>query len=285
MAQPIFDAPKDTQVTLDLDRAMVTMYSTYDQLYTATWAQSPLLCVDEGCPSGYFCGRDSQCHRLGNCEDYFRYGPSEMTGVQEDHDNGILLPALNCTTEYRENPFGTCGLYGGNDGDWPSALLINCLQGSYLCPIGENLGQALPFSRMCTAEPNPDQTYLCFDTVAMKEADIVAYEERILENYDCPNEDEADFPGYHGPSLLYIDAYSNNTHRTNLYPFSRAHLIDANKTSSLIVNRERLSFLLFSELRGSPPEAFSASPPIPCSTSLILMLLATMFSWHVSLVV
>ena len=147
-------------------------------------------CDPEGCPVGTFCGNDGSCHKVGDCETFYKYAPVNRTGrISSD------APSLNCTGDYQtEFDVDICSKYNYKmqtlERQWPLAVSYVCREGrwdtsSVACPSNYTAGRELPFNRMCTAEPNPYQEYVCFDTIGMEEMSILKYEEAVLKNNLC----------------------------------------------------------------------------------------------------
>ena len=242
-------------------------------------SDSPIPFCPNGCPPKTFCGNDDACHAIGDCEIFYRYGPTGMTGVLP---NETPPPPLKCTVEYQTDfPHEICGDIN-NDGqpDWPFALMYECRPGYVFygnegpCAASANYtgGRELPFARMCTAKPNDDQDFVCFDSQNMPEISIQDYIAAVEENSECtldnirrPSDEYADWQTCETElsvncfvsSHAYGDRIRNATWSAFLNRFGMSEM--AIGEEEVTVDRERLSRTIFSTLYGSRSDAGTTS--------------------------
>ena len=239
----------------------------------------PYNCRD-GCPVGTFCGTDEACHAMGDCQIFFEFGPTSLTG-RVDPDNS---PALNCTLEYQlldDSDYSLCPKTGDDSSappQWPLAVSYECSLpnvvggASVPCPQNYTQGRELPFSRMCTSQPNANQSFVCFDTVGMSKADIIAFEEKVQENGQCTVHNVPlvgqewtrasnwtlceDFAGEcFRASLVYGNRAFNDVQSTFVDPYpSRRDILSNRPTNDeMVVDQTILSRTMISKLSGPVP--------------------------------
>jgi len=135
-----------------------------------------------GCVDGEFCGRDNLCHAY-SCENWYTLAPATYTGYDPS-----TSPVLDCThmdpmqvdRSYRfVNPF--CP-----NGDMPAAVfhrVDKCLGGT-VCSrsmLEEGIEHYIPMNRKCTAQPNPETTFVCYEMDQHENVSNVT--QALIDNY------------------------------------------------------------------------------------------------------
>lgn len=209
----------------------------------------PLDLCTKGCLMNEFCGVDGQCHAI-DCDNFWEYGAVEFTGNDNDSK-------LNCTLELQESALNC-------DGEWPFALEYRCNEENvissryHVCPRGNGARQ-LPFYRMCTAQPNPSQEFVCFDLKGAGSMEEYAadYIQSTMDKPECTDA-ELDSFSWDGTNRDDIDwvAYHHQTHRTRNDGYStslyfRAPYDRASEEESL--DLDSLEHAMFTGLVGAAP--------------------------------
>ena len=197
-----------------------SMYSELSESYQPPDLERPIgsffdYCEPGGCRISEFCGRDKVCHSI-DCDNLYQYGPEGMAGAQDDPDSHP--EQYQCTMQHSNNDAdllttSTSAAKSNNDtslminapptpvcddGAWPIALEYRCsLRNSgssafTLCPQNSNSnGRMLSFARRCTGQPNPDQTFVCYDMKGVSSlAEYAAnYVNLVSTNSTCTMDD------------------------------------------------------------------------------------------------
>jgi hypothetical protein len=206
----IFKAPRytvfagpDSSEAFDTSSVQAAMIGSYAEV-----EESEFPFCDPGCKDTEFCGRDLKCYEF-NCDNFYLQGPTAYTGKGSDGEDAA--ETLKCFDT--PNPSdGLCGETGDDPAPvFPLALKYECLpQNVYYtidddCPSPRFQGRFVSYNRYCTAEPNPDQVFTCYDI--SPETDTQTYFEDYINNVQSnPNctEENLRYPP---------DAYDSSTNK------------------------------------------------------------------------
>lgn len=208
--------PSSNRTELNITVLQSSMYSALLDSYQPPELDRPIgsffdFCEPGGCRISEFCGRDKVCHSI-DCDNLYQHGPEGMAGAQDDPDSH---PAqYQCTMQHSYNdadllPTSTSTAKSNNDtslminappkpvcddGAWPIALEYRCSLPNFLssaftlCPQNsKSNGRMLSFARRCTGQPNPDQTFVCYDMKGVSSLEEYAanYVNLVSTNSTC----------------------------------------------------------------------------------------------------
>jgi hypothetical protein len=175
--------------------------------YAEVAEESDFLFCDPGCKYTEFCGRDRKCHEF-NCNNFYLQGPIAYTGQGGDGED--VPGTLKC---FDTNPSdGLCG-EESDPSVFPLALKYECRPQTIEysrdddCPLPRRFQgrRFVSYNRYCTAEPNPDQVFTCYDI--SPETDTQTYfEDYINDVQSNPNCTEE--------NLRYPEDATNSENRT-----------------------------------------------------------------------
>ena len=235
-------------------------------------------CEPGGCRIEEFCGRDKVCHSI-DCDNLYRYGPVSMAGEQEDPDSD---PQVECTLH--EEFIGSNDTSTNTpceDDEWPIALEYRCSpfniwsSSSALCPKYSNSdGRLLSFARRCVGQPNPDQTFVCYDMKGVSLPDYTAdYVDIVANNPNCTtnnlepyllDEENKNWPMCPTDSPSCITArhqmtnqVKNQSYGTNLYWHDMSEDAFLHDLNLEALDHALYSQLIGARLSGSTPESNS----------------------------
>jgi hypothetical protein len=262
---------------------------------------SSLLCKN-GCKDTEFCGQDGTCHAF-NCVNLYDYGPKTATG--HDYDD-LKAPKLVCTSETPPvEDTSTCL------SPWPLLIHYHCTlsqSGDYSlrlsCPVDYLDGRYVTLNRYCSAQPNPYQTFSCYDldpdtiTDGM-ERFLTDYSNKIRLDSECTAE-----------NLPYRASDPSQSNETDPYTGSGYHSYQAciditqsytncalvsgtvhsfpNGTDLAPLDFERLRYVMQSTIRGELPTPSSVSSATTANllgtttTTIATAMLAAWLGWIVS---
>lgn len=286
---------ENNQTAFNSVAAQSAMSSNLDVIYDRPFG----FCESSnGCRIGEFCGRDNACHEI-HCENLYEYGPTSLAGKRDlgnTDDEGLLECSLqqeNMTTgENTSMASEIC-----DDNEWPVALEYRCsppMMGNVfsfppkVCPReieARSDGRYMSFVRKCMAQPNPDQSFACFDMKGAQDvslADYAAtYVEKIQQNPICTSDNlgpefpvvTQDWPmcprNYTGTEDCLTARHTiqslvqNQSYSTSMYWYGTSE--DALQNDN--VNLEALDKAIFSVLTGSfGSENENDEPVIPSSS-------------------
>jgi hypothetical protein len=248
---------------------------------------SSLLCKN-GCKDTEFCGQDGTCHAF-NCVNLYDYGPKTATG--HDYDDR-KAPKLACTNEPPPvEDTSTCL------SPWPLLIHYHCTlsrDSDYfskpVCPVDYLDGRYATLNRYCSAQPNPSQTFSCYD---LDPDTITDGMERFLTDYlnkvrldsECTAENLPERVGdpsqynesdpYTGRSYHSYQACIDITQwHTNCALVGGA--VSPKGTELSPLDFERLRHVMRSNIRGElpPSSSFSSAPtpsPFPLASTANLL--------------
>jgi hypothetical protein len=255
---------------------------------------------ENGCRDTEFCGEDGTCHEF-NCMSLYQYGPETVTGHEYQDQS---TPSLVCSNEPPTiDPSNPClsGSASRNTdisnnvtiaSPWPLLINYHCsrleesVDGSSVfqsfsqsdqCAYGYLDGRYVATNRHCSAQPNPYQTFSCYD---LDPSSIASGVERYLDQYvnktmldsECtmdnfpyqepvPENFTVSYPGYHSyGTCIDTDSLTDCT------------LVDGRVEGNLTsLDYERLRAVMFSSLSGELPDTTSPSlsPPSTSSAAVV----------------
>jgi hypothetical protein len=206
--------------------ARATIHSVFFETYG-----SPYAYCEFGCPVDEFCGEDGECHIVGDCEVFYKYGPKTMTGRYNDESDVLSgatidgpykdqdMDNLVCTTEYpqMDHPYQVCG------DSKPLAVQYECNPfrtytfGNAPCPEPFLESRYIFFHRMCTAYPNEHQDFVCYDMQGFTDLQQLQsytqdYVDIVTEHPNCTVDNlrdttEADAAGFENPTTCTVSDY------------------------------------------------------------------------------
>lgn len=179
-------------------------------------------CADVKCDSGMFCAADGVCHEI-NCEHFYEYAPSVYTGrvprrasqntLNQDNDGKETTEVgeLECyINEFPDTVDPPCadderGLL------FPVAVHYSCRQyysgpptsSDFQCDewddflggedgSGDMRRRFATANRVCTAKPNPEQRFICYDIAP--DTNLTSYFDDYLEAVESFGECDANAP-------------------------------------------------------------------------------------------
>jgi len=212
--------------------------------------------TNDECPLPLFCGTDSTCHDR-TCVDFYNYGDSEYTGRGSGEGEVEFLECyINGQDEIPADLEPPC-----KDGEFPVAIYYWCQTTSWIqnnwCPegyveeLGESITDAARLNRVCTAKPDKDHHFICYDMVPGNDTATILteYHTSMIERFSsCPDGDLT--MEY---SLLKVDGKTDDSlnlafNPTELSRWNNTMIFDPILAGGLTIQT------LLIEMGGSPPD-------------------------------
>jgi hypothetical protein len=253
------------------------------------------------CQDTEFCGQDGTCHEL-NCINLYDYGPKTLTG-HDDQD--VSVPKLVCTGEPPTVDAANMCLSANPDpcidmpaiSPWPLLIHYHCTSSEHgdfvfapLCAYEYLNGRYATLNRYCSAQPNPYQSFSCYD---LDPDTVTAGMEQYLEDYvnrtrmdpECTvNNLPFDLPDN---ETISYSGRGRHQYRTYIGSGDSSLLsgaVDAVGNDLSSVDLEQLRFVMKSSLIGAiptlSPTPLSMAPTNKASeTAIFVAALASLIGW------